>query len=464
MSLLSSISKFLGHEPTIDQNRAIAMLANFCLGQKAFDTMILCGYAGTGKTTLVSALVKALIEVGGSVVLLAPTGRAAKVFSGFAGKQALTIHKKIYDWPVDMEGGPVLSENKHKNTLFIVDEASMLSGVQLDVPGQHLFPLGDLLNYVASGTDCKLLLCGDTAQLPPVSHDESPAISVAFMRERLGFEPHFIELQNVVRHDSGSAILNNATALRECINIEGKAFRFYFDQTKQLEAITGNELEEALQDAYHRYGDEQTLVICPTNKRANLFNQQIRNRVFGREEEICAGDLLMIVKNDYLWSKGNKEIPFLANGDRMKLQRYRRLRQEHGFKFADAQFILPDYSDADLEATILLDTIATEAPSLSRDDYMRLRESVWQSLADEQNPSRRRQKMHLNHEMNALQVKFGYALTCHKAQGGQWPCIFIDQGYLPADRINTAFYRWLYTALTRATEKVYLVNFNEIFF
>jgi exodeoxyribonuclease-5 len=460
------ISRQLQFTPTEPQKRAIDQLAQFVTDADAQRLFVLRGYAGTGKTTLISALVKALPGIKKRCVLLAPTGRAAKVLANYSGQQVYTIHRKIYR-PAGAgdEGWFALQGNPHQNTLFIVDEASMIGGVS-ENNGVQQSLLDDLMHYVYGAENCRLLFVGDTAQLPPVGLQHSPALDPNFLYHRYAFPIHAFELREVVRQEQESGVLLNATALRISI-LEAKNMQPHFQLSgyTDLICIEGAELSDALESAYRKYGAEETIIICRSNKRANLYNQQIRTRIRWQEDEISTGDQLMIVKNNYTWLPQESKAGFLANGDAVIIQRIQKYREMYGFRFADVTLQLVDYPDEpELETRILLDTLHTEAPALTPVQQQSLYEQVAADYADLPTKRERYLKMRADPWLNALQVKFGYAVTCHKAQGGQWKAVFIEQGYLTDEMLNTDFLRWLYTALTRTTEKVYLVNFNKAFY
>lgn len=440
-------------------------------GKNGDVIFMLKGYAGTGKTTLVRSLVKSLPVLQAKTVLLAPTGRAAKVLSGYTGQQAYTIHKKIYIKRQGSEGNVAfqLQQNLHSNALFIVDEASMVSGSG-GISQGGLFGNGslldDLMEYVFSGTNCKLILIGDTAQLPPVGMDISPALDVDYLRAAYSFQVESYELTEVVRQGADSGILENATVLRSVLGLDDPGIpQFRLNHFQDIVRLEGSDLEDALNAAYSKYGAEETMIICRSNKRANIYNQQIRARIRWQENELSAGDFMMVVKNNYFWLPDTSAAGFIANGDIVEVLRVGTIQEIYGFRFADVRVRLVDYpNEAPLEVRLLLDTIMSESPGLSQDENKRLYEAV---LADYQDIADRRMRMKKLKEdpfFNALHVKFAYAITCHKAQGGQWPCVFVEQGYLTDEMINREYVRWLYTAVTRATEKLYLVNFKPEFF
>lgn len=458
-------------ETTSGQRTLFIKLSEFILNKNSDQIFVLKGYAGTGKTTIVRSLVKSMPAVNGKTVLLAPTGRAAKVLSNYTEKQALTIHKKIYyRKPESSEGlAFTLQQNLHTDTIFIVDEASMISNSG-GLNSNGMFGggslLDDLISYVFNGNNCKLLFIGDTAQLPPVGLDVSPALDIDFLKASYSFQLDWFELTEVVRQASDSGILTNATEIRNQIkNKLGNKPHFLLNGFKDVIRLGGDELEDALNSAYSKYGAEESMVICRSNKRANIFNQQIRTRIRWQENELSAGDLMMVVKNNYFWLPEESKAGFIANGDIIQLTSIGRIQEMHSFRFADVRMRMIDYPDEpELETRLLLDTIMSDAPALSQEENKRLYESVSADYADIADRRLRLKKVKEDSFFNALQVKFAYAITCHKAQGGQWPCVFVEQGYLTDEMINTEYLRWLYTAVSRASEKLYLVNFNKDFF
>ena len=416
------IIQVLGLPPTPEQAQALDVFTQFMMDRDDQVVMILRGSAGTGKTTLAGAIVRAMAALKQKLILLAPTGRAAKVFSLNAGHAAYTIHRRIYR---QKSAGDLssfnLNVNLNRDTLFIVDEASMIANLGL---GESAFGSGclldDLMQFVYQGQNCRLLLIGDRAQLPPVGEEESPALSAQVLR---GYVP-----------------------------------RIRFQGFTDIQVVTGDELIDTLSSSYYHAGMDETIVITRSNKRANIYNQGIRNMVLDRDDELCRGDLLMIVKNNYFWTEGSKEIPFLANGDRAVVQRVRHVHELYGFRFAEVTMTLPDYDDYELTATVCLDTLTTEAPALTREQQEQLYQAVLEDYADITQKTERIKKLKSDRYYNALQVKFSYAVTCHKAQGGQWAHVYLDQGYMTDDMLTPDYIHWLYTAFTRATEKLYLVN------
>lgn len=463
------------YEPTAGQSELIKRLAIFFANPTTPGTrrlFILRGYAGTGKTTVVSSIVQSLPQLGKQTVLLAPTGRAAKVLTAYTGQQAFTIHKKIYLPSTNKEGALYLrlAPNQHKNTVFIVDEASMIQKGQTSLINASLFAsrdvLDDLIDYVFAGFNCSMMFIGDIAQLPPVGMTISPALDPKFLRSCYHLEIGGYELKDVVRQSLESGILANATMLRSKISGEDVAMPFFdLKGFHDIQSITGGDLTDLLETCYSKYGHDEVAVITRSNKRANLFNQQIRNRILYRENEIEAGDLMMVVKNNYAWLSPDSKTSFIANGDIIEIKRIRKVDEMYGFHFAEAYIRLIDYPDEpELEVKLLLDTITMESPSLTSEDNRRFFNAVMEDYADIPQRRKRIEMVKKNPYYCALEVKFAYAYTCHKTQGGQWQAVFVEQGYLKPETINIEFIRWLYTAVTRATEELYLVNFNDEFF
>lgn len=452
--------------PTAGQATALQHLSAFLLSRKPNPTYILRGYAGTGKTTLVTTLVKTLPEIGLSYVLMAPTGRAAKVMSGYTQRPASTIHKKIYQVMTFPDGSIRMAraENKYKNTVFIVDEASMI-GETHEFGARSL--LDDLLDYVFSGEQCKLLLIGDTAQLPPVGNDESPALDIDYLRQQFPLTIASYELTEVKRQALCSGILYNATVLREKITSDLSCyplpiFDIDFDDTQKIDP---ERFEELLHRAFDGDEGNDSVIVCKSNKRANLFNQAVRSRILNIEGEIATGDKLMIVKNNYYWADGQKVISFIANGDMAEIMKITHYEEMYGFRFADVTLSFPDYPESPyLEVKILLDTLNSNSAALSEDEDIRLRQAIEADYMDIPNRRERYKAMKQNPWFNALQVKFAYALTCHKTQGGQWRQVYVDSSFNQKDELEKEDLRWLYTAVTRAQEKLYFVNFKEEFF
>ena len=443
-------------------------MARFLYDADPRSALLLRGYAGTGKTSLVSALIRTLPQLRVSSLLLAPTGRAAKVLSGYSGRPAYTIHKKIYMTATDAAGQPrtVRAVNKHSYTLFIVDEASMIG---LEPTGTRNSLLEDLIEYVYSGNHCRLMLIGDTAQLPPVGQSESPALDRRFLASAYGLSLHEQELTEVVRQQSLSGILTNATALRSQIATLGQGDEAelpLFETAPDVVNLSGADVMEVLNNEYSGNGLEDTVVVTRSNKRANLYNQGIRASVLFREEEVNAGDYLMVVKNNYFWLDEESTIGFIANGDIVEVLSVRHVQELYGFRFADATLRFIDYPDEQpRDCKLLLSTLYSESPSLTTDEQSRLFNAVMEDYADLPHKADRLRELRQNPYYNALQVKFSYALTCHKTQGGQWRTVIVDQGFMPPDQpLDRDYLRWLYTAFTRATEKVYLLGFAELFY
>ena len=471
-SITSLLLKAFPYEPTSGQKIVIEKIAHFLSDswENPNSLFILKGYAGTGKTTIVSAIVSVLSNLQKRSVLLAPTGRAAKVLASYSQKQANTIHRKIYFARTTKDGviALKLQQNLHKQTLFIVDEASMIQNSSLSEG--NLFStrnlLDDLFQYVFSGEKCKMMFIGDAAQLPPVGIDISPALEIDFLKKAYHLTIDSYELTEVVRQARHSGILVNATAVRKQINREEWALPlFTIGKFTDISRLQGSELEEALTAAYSGSSRENNAVVCRSNKRANIFNKEIRRRILFLEEEINNGDYMMVVKNNYFWLPEISSAGFIANGDIIELIRIRKFETLYGFRFADVTIRFLDYPDEkELDVKILLDTISSESASLSQADNNRLFQEVMKDYEDLPGKRSRIEKVKINPYFNALQVKFSYALTCHKTQGGQWDTVFVDQGYLNDKMMNIEFLRWLYTAVTRATKKLYLINFDNKFF
>lgn len=454
------LSENLPYVPTEEQAELLARLSAFLWDDSVPSVFLLKGYAGTGKTSLVGALVRTLESFERTCVLLAPTGRAAKVFAAYAGHPAYTIHKKIYrqrTFTGDFSGFQ-LAHNAYKNTFFIVDEASMIANEPTD--GSHYgsgLLLDDLFDFVYSGSGCRLILLGDTAQLPPVGQLRSPALDEAYL-QRYGYPVMVSELTHVVRQDGASGVLYNATRLRQDmwetpLPVPSIALHGFPDVGR----VGGDELIEVLSSAYNRDGMDETIIITRSNKRANIFNQGVRNRILYREEELTSGDLLLVARNNYYWSEKYEKLDFIANGDVARVVRVRNVCEMYGFRFADVLLYFPDYEE-EVEAKVILDTLHAESPSLTAEENARLFNAVMEDYADV--PSKRERLKRLKNDpwFNALQVKYAYAVTCHKAQGGQWSNVFVDMGYIRPDALGIDFYRWLYTAFTRTTGRLWLIN------
>ncbi|MEZ4975796.1 MAG: AAA family ATPase [Flavobacteriaceae bacterium] len=465
----SLLTEHFPFKPTLKQEVVLKELSEFILDSSPNALYVLRGYAGTGKTTIVSTMVTNLWKIKKSAVLLAPTGRAAKVISNYSHKEAFTIHKKIYFPKKSKNGGItfVLQPNKHKDTIFIVDEASMIP----DTPGDSkLFENGslldDLMQYVYSGHRCKLLLIGDTAQLPPVKLDLSPALEASKLAMTYNKAVTENELNQVVRQEEGSGILENATVLRTQLQ-QGKLdnFRFMTNGFNDIiRLIDGEEIMNAINESYTSLEKEDVAIIVRSNKRANLYNQSIRQRILFNDNELTTGDYLMVVKNNYFWIKPNSEAGFIANGDIIQVLEIFKIEELYGFRFAQVKIKMVDYPRMrPFETVLLLDTISAETPSLSYDDSNKLYNEVVKDYENETSNYRKFLKVKNNKHFNALQVKFSYAITCHKSQGGQWNTVFVEQPYLP-NGIDRDYLRWLYTAVTRATTKLYLIGFKDDFF
>ena len=489
------ILQTFGFTPTPEQHHALDVFATFMMDRDDHVVMILRGSAGTGKTTLAGAIVKAMTVLKQKMILLAPTGRAAKVFSLNAGHAAYTIHRRIYR---QKSAGDLssfnLNDNLNRDTLFIIDEASMIANQGY---GESAFGSGclldDLMQFVYNGQNCRMLLVGDKAQLPPVGEDESPALLADVLR-CYGMRVYECDLNQVLRQSEASGILWNATVIRQMITHEEMTQlpRIRFQGFADIQEVPGGELIEALADSYNKVGLDDTMVITRSNKRANIYNQGIRNMVLDREDELCRGDQLMIVKNNYYWvekftddslrftddySKGSErlaskssvnckpltvnKISFLANGDIAVVQRVRNVHELYGFRFAEVTMLFPDYDDYELTAIVILDTLTSEAPALTHDQQEQLYNAVLEDYADISNKADRIKKLKSDRYYNALQIKFAYAVTCHKAQGGQWSHVYLDQGYMTDDMLTPDYIHWLYTAFTRATEKLFLVNWPK---
>lgn len=453
------------YQPTPEQEFALKSLSGFLLAPRNEAVFLLRGYAGTGKTSLVAALVRTLDKLQQKSVLLAPTGRAAKVFSAYAQHPAFTIHKKIYrqqSFSNEMNNFSV-NDNLTTHTLYVVDEASMISNEGLS---GSMFGTGrlldDLVQFVYSGQGCRLLLMGDTAQLPPVGEEQSPAL-FADVLKGYGLEVLEADLTQVVRQERQSGILWNATRLRQLIAEEScySLPKIRITGFADIKVLPGNELIDELSSCYDCDGPDETVVICRSNKRANIYNNGIRAQVLWREDELNTGDLLMVAKNNYFWTGKEKEMDFIANGETAVVRRMRRTREMYGFRFADVTLSFPDRDDFELEVNLLLDTLHTDAPALPKADNDRLFYAVLEDYSDVSSKRERMKKMKADPYYNALQVKYAYAVTCHKAQGGQWKNVFLDQGYMTDDLLTPDYFRWLYTAFTRATGTLYLVNYPK---
>ena len=475
-----------GFTPTNQQAEVLKLLADFILSPLDDSVFVLKGFAGTGKTSLVSALVKTMEQIKqDSTVLIAPTGRAAKVFSHYSERQAYTVHKRIYrQKSIDKDSLFELNYNMKSNLLFICDEASMISNDSYLASSMYGTGrlLDDMIHFIYGGKGCRLILLGDTAQLPPVGDGESPALQEDVLRG-YGLDVTTYTLTQVVRQADSSGILWNATHLRQLINDEDifDLPKIRFAGFPDVYNIPGNELIEALEQCYHRDGEDDTIVITRSNKRAVIYNNGIRNQILWRDSELASGDMLMVAKNNYFWTdtlnqemieearkdgidiKNAPQTPFdfIANGDTVLVKRVRNEREFYGFRFADCELMFPDYDDYEMEVTVLLDTLQAEAPSLTQEQQDKLFNGVYEDYFDLKTKPEKLKAMKKDPLFNALQIKYAYAITCHKAQGGQWSNVFIDQGYMTEDMLGPDYFRWLYTAITRATKNVYFVNWKE---
>lgn len=469
------IREALGLEPTAEQGQAIETFAQFMTDRHTEAVMVMRGSAGTGKTTLAAAIVKAMTALGQKLVLLAPTGRAAKVFSLYAGHAAFTIHRRIYRQK-SLEGRFELSFNNAQDTLFIVDEASMIANSSsfsdtIFAGGQLM---DDLIRFVYNDRNCRLMFIGDRAQLPPVGETDSPALQSDVLRS-YGLHVHECNLSEVLRQSQESGILWNATKIRSLGTTVPSGSPLGLPKIRvagfaDIHIVPGNELIETLANSYSHVGQDETIVVTRSNKHANIYNQGIRNQVLDCEDELCSGDQLMIVKNNYYWleeelrqatEKIEQPMSFLANGDRAVVRRVRHVHEQYGFRFAEVTMKFPDYDDYELTVMALLDTLTSEAPALTREQQETLYNKVLEDYTDIPHKADRIKKVKTDRYYNAVQVKFAYAATCHKAQGGQWAHVYIDQGYMTDDMLNADYLHWLYTAFTRATEQLYLVNWPE---
>ena len=473
---IAFIRRDFGFTPTPDQQRALETFADFLADRDTRTVMVLRGSAGTGKTSIAGSMVRTLHRLGQKLTLMAPTGRAAKVFALNSGLQAYTVHRRIYREKAyqGLDGQFGLADNRYRNMLFVVDEASMVSNSQT---GEHTFGSGslldDLMSYVYDGDNCRLLLIGDAAQLPPVGEAEAPALSA----DRLagyGMRVYECDLNEVLRQSRDSGILYNATYIRQLITYDAatKLPSITFKGFADIIRVSGEDLIESLNSSYREVGIDETIVVTRSNKRANVYNQGIRRMVLDREEELSSGDMLMVVRNNYFWTEDEREalataqdetnaelLPaFLANGDRARVQRVRNNRTFYGFRFADVTLRFPDYDDYEMQVTVLKDTLDTDVPALTREQHERLFYEVMADYADLPTKKDRLKALRKDRYFNAVQVKFAYAVTCHKAQGGQWSHVYIDQGYMTEDLLTPDYIHWLYTAFTRATDKLFLVN------
>ena len=469
ISFYSRLVEEFGLLPTKSQDELFAKLEGFVRQREERDYLfVISGYAGTGKTSVLGAFVRTLSSYKVKTVLLAPTGRAAKVFSHKSGQDAFTIHKHIYrrKSKVEISAGLSLQQNLYKNTVFFVDEASMIGDYTMTKDGgvssRNL--LEDLFEYVYSGHNCKLILIGDAGQLPPVGSDYSPALSTDYLSNNFSqLVIDSFELKEVLRQSQDSSVLKNATLLRNTDWVDYP--KFELEKNTDLVRITGNELQDELESSYNNWGQEETILITRSNKQANLYNQHIRGRILWHEELLCSGDCLMVVKNNYFWLGDDTKVGFIANGELIKIIRVKKVEEQHGFEFAHVIVRFVDYEDlGDVELIIHTESILAEGPNLPRERMKELFFSVEKDYSHIRYKKDRYDAILADPYFNALQVKYAYAVTCHKSQGGQWAHVYIDQGFINDDVLNKDYYRWLYTALTRATDKVYLVNFADEFF
>jgi ATP-dependent exoDNAse (exonuclease V) alpha subunit len=470
MSGAEFIAQSYPFQPTEEQLKFCSVMARFLSSELDEQCFILRGYAGTGKTTSVAALVKALPRFRIRPVLMAPTGRAAKVMSVYTGRTALTIHKRIYrkKSSVSTEMAFQLAPNLAEHTLFIVDEASMIADEWNSRTGSSF--LKDLMEYVYNRKNCAVLFVGDTAQLPPVGSTESPALNGGYILGKFGKLVSEIELVEVVRQEKKSGILANATMLRKLIHERSEDEygddlalpKFLTKNYKDIFRMTGVKLVEGLEYAYGKFGIENSLVVCRSNKSANMYNQQIRSRLLYRDEELTGGDQIMVVRNNYFWLPENETVSFIANGDMARIVRVRGEEERYGLRFTEARLVFLDFPEVgEITCKVLMDTLQSEGPNLSSELSNQLFEGLNQDYEHITNKRERMLAIKEDPYYNALQIKFAYAVTCHKAQGGQWDAVFVDQGYLTEDMIDLDFLRWLYTGVTRAKRELFLVNFAQ---
>jgi len=448
------------------QQVAVEQFLAFFFSQEEENLFLLKGFAGTGKTSLVAAFVNTLVQFQCPVVLLAPTGRAAKVFSNYANQPAFTIHKKIYRQKTAKDGIGIfnLGYNTNSNTLFFVDEASMISLQGQDSTFGTGSLLDDLFEYVYNGRHNRLVLIGDTAQLPPIGTSLSPALDAEVLQNHYGMKITEVLLTDIMRQTEISGILYNATQVRRMITQTIKTpLQMKVNSFPDVVRISGNELLEELEQAYHHFGEDETMVICRSNKRANRFNEGIRSRILYREEALTNGDKIMIVKNNYFWGEKSENIEFIANGDTATIIRVGKYKDLYGFHFVQIRLHIYGHEE-ELTAWIMLDTLTSEQPALPYDDYKKLYAAIEQDYMDIHSKQKRFKKIQENEFFNALQIKFAYAITCHKAQGGQWDAVFIDPGWVQTEPHNDEYWRWLYTAITRTRKKLYLLNFQDYSF
>lgn len=459
------LSESFPFTPTVEQQEAFSAFVRF-LDEESSSVLILKGAAGTGKTEVAATFVKTLVALRQKILLLAPTGRAAKVFSLASGHPAYTIHRRIYRGQLDSPEHSSFKLNyaKMRDAVVLVDEASMISnsgGFDAMFGSGRL--LDDLVQYVFGGENCKLVLIGDWAQLPPVGEETSPALSRQVM-EGYGLKVFEVRLSQVLRQQTQSGILFNATVVRGLLERDEETMlpKIRFHGFADIVRVPGDELIESLYTSHTEVGADETIVVTRSNKRAGIYNNGIRGRVLGREEELSSGDMVMVVRNNYFWAEKEKiNLEFIANGDRARVMRVRNQRSFYGFRFADVTMQMPDYDDVELTCTVLLDTLQTEAPALTAEQHEALFNAVMEDYADLPTKSERMEQMRKDIYYNALQIKYAYAVTCHKAQGGQWAHVYVDQGYMTDEMLTPDYLHWLYTAFTRATEKLFLVNWPE---
>ncbi|RMG82088.1 MAG: ATP-dependent endonuclease [Bacteroidetes bacterium] len=472
MSISREIIKHIPFSPTPEQKEAAFRFEKFITSDLPRCLFLIKGYAGTGKTTFIAALTEALQHRGIKTVLLAPTGKSAKVLASYTGKKASTIHRHIYSYKkTPYTFSLQLAHNRFKNTLFIVDEVSLIStrkNAFTDDAFSSRDLLEDLLTYIFGGKNCKAVFVGDDAQLPPVHQSESLALNWRFLRDRFDLNMGYVKMTTVVRQEHESGILYNASLLRKFIENRQTGFQFRIDGFDDVRFVESGEVFEELESAFSVFGNKETVVLTRSNKRANMFNQQIRRGILWMENEIDAGDEIMAVKNNYFWLDEQSPVGFIANGETMEILSVLRTEEKYGLRFADLVVKMSDYPDhPEIDVKVILDTLYENAPSLSSDKMDELHRKIMEEL-DENNPElshrEKLMKIEQNPYYNALQIKFSYAITTHKSQGGQWDAVFIDQGYITEEQINTDYYRWLYTAVTRAKQKLYFINFSKIFF
>lgn len=459
------VLKKFGFDFSPTQQEAVEQFVRFLFDREAESLFLLKGYAGTGKTSLVSAIVNALLGFGYKVVLLAPTGRAAKVFSSYAGQPAFTIHKKIYRQKNETDGEGVfdLGFNAGANTLFFVDESSMISNMDSEGHFGSGCLLDDLVQFVYNGRNNRLVLIGDVAQLPPVGLDISPALDGRELRSAYHFSVSEVNLTDIMRQAEASGILYNATQVRRLIGSGDDSLALKVARFPDVFRIGGGELLEEMETCYGKYGEDETIVVCRSNKRANRFNEGIRRSILYREEDFSSGDRVMVVRNNYFWGAGHDKTDFIANGDMATIRRAGRREERYGLHFVKATLQIDD-SGEEISPWVMLDTLTSDYPALTSEQSRALYYAVEAEYADIPSRKKRMEKIRGNGFYNALQIKFAYAVTCHKAQGGQWDAVFIDQGYVTDDMLNDEYWRWLYTAVTRARKRLYFVNFRNDFF